>query len=165
LFLKEIFPEIPIMLIHSRFKRGDRVALETRLKTEFNGDGSKEFADGLMPCLVISTQVVEVSLDISFDRMITQAAPLDGLIQRFGRVNRKRNKDTIGKYRPVHIIKPQGNVLPYKMDILRASYEQLPDNFEVLEEKALQEKIDNVFLHWKQRILIFISFTTMVHIQ
>lgn len=145
MFLKEIFPKIPIMLIHSRFKRGDRVALETRLKTEFNGDGSKEFADGLMPCLVISTQVVEVSLDISFDRMITQAAPLDGLIQRFGRVNRKRNKDTIGKYKPVHIIKPHGNVLPYKMDILRASYEQLPDNFEVLEEKALQEKIDNVF--------------------
>ncbi|MDI9874220.1 CRISPR-associated helicase Cas3' [Flectobacillus rivi] len=145
LFLKEMFPEIPVMLIHSRFKRGDRVVLETRLKTEFNGDESEKFGNGLMPCLVISTQVVEVSLDISFDRMITQAAPLDGLIQRFGRVNRKRNKDTIGKYKPVHVIKPQGNVLPYKMDILRASYEQLPDNFEVLEERTLQEKIDNVF--------------------
>ena len=98
-----------------------------------------------MPCLVISTQVVEVSLDISFDRMITQAAPLDGLIQRFGRVNRKRNKDTIGKYKPVHVIKPVGNVMPYKMEILRASYEQLPDNFDLLEERTLQEKIDIVF--------------------
>lgn len=142
---KEKFPAIPIMLIHSRFKRGDRVDLETRLKAEFNGDGSEKFGNGLMPCLVISTQVVEVSLDISFDRMITQAAPLDGLIQRFGRVNRKRSKETIGRYKPVHVIKPTGNVLPYKMEIVRASYEQLPDNFEVLEERTLQKKIDEVF--------------------
>ena len=95
----EKFSNIPMMLIHSRFKRADRVKLETCLKNKFNGDGSKEFGNGLCPCLVISTQVVEVSLDISFDRMITQSAPLDSLIQRFGRVNRKRDKDTIGKYK------------------------------------------------------------------
>jgi CRISPR-associated endonuclease/helicase Cas3 len=139
------FPDIPKMLIHSRFKRGDRVDLETKLKTEFNGDGSKEHGDGLMPCLVVSTQVVEVSLDISFDRMITQCAPLDGMIQRFGRVNRKRNEKTIGKYKPVHVIKPQGSVLPYKMDILKASYDQLPENFSLLKERTLQEKIDLVY--------------------
>ena len=142
---KEMFPNIPMMLIHSRFKRGDRVALETRLKSEFNGDGSKKFGDGLKPCLVVSTQVVEVSLDISFDRMITQCAPLDGLIQRFGRVNRKRTKDTIGKFKPIHVIKPFGNVLPYKMAILKASYDQLPSNFELLKETSLQAKIDSVY--------------------
>lgn len=150
IFFKEIeankaFANIPKMLIHSRFKRSDRVDLETKLKSEFNGDGSKDHGNGLMPCLVVSTQVVEVSLDISFDRMITQCAPLDGMIQRFGRVNRKRTKDTIGKYKPIHIIKPIGNVLPYKMDILQASYEQLPSNLEVLQEKTLQEKIDKVY--------------------
>jgi len=156
-FLKEIeankaFSSIPKMLIHSRFKRGDRVDLETKLKSEFNGDGSGKFGNGLTPCLVVSTQVVEVSLDISFDRMITQCAPLDGMIQRFGRVNRKRTKDTIGKYKPIHIIKPSGNVLPYKMDVLKASYEQLPSNFEILEERTLQEKIDRVYptLNYKE---------------
>jgi CRISPR-associated endonuclease/helicase Cas3 len=139
------FPKVQMMLIHSRFKRGDRVRLETELKTKYNGDGSAEFGDGLKPCLVVSTQVVEVSLDISFDRMITQCAPLDGMIQRFGRVNRKRNKDTIGKFKPVHVIKPSGNVLPYKMAVLQASFDQLPENFEVLKEKSLQEKIDLVY--------------------
>jgi CRISPR-associated endonuclease/helicase Cas3 len=142
--LIEQFPDIPKMLIHSRFKRGDRVRLETDLKTKFNGDGEK-FGNGLMPCLVVSTQVVEVSLDISFDRMITQCAPLDGMIQRFGRVNRKRTKETIGKFKPIHVIKPFGNVLPYKMDILKASYDQLPSDFEVLKERTLQEKIDKVY--------------------
>ncbi|MFT3740389.1 MAG: CRISPR-associated helicase Cas3' [Breznakibacter sp.] len=142
---KELFPEIPILLIHSRFKRGDRVRLETRLKNEFNGDGSAEFRDGLKPCLVISTQVVEVSLDISFDRMITQCAPLDSLIQRFGRVNRKRSPETIRQYKRIYVIAPSGNVLPYKMEVLKASYEQLPDDGGVLEERSLQQKIDVVY--------------------
>ena len=147
IFIKysDLYPEIPMMLIHSRFKRGDRAALESRLKKEFNGDGSKEFGDGLMPCLVISTQVVEVSLDISFDRMITECAPLDGMIQRFGRVNRKRNKETIGKFKPIHVLKPKGNALPYKMNILKASYDELPDNYQVLKEILLQQKIDKVY--------------------
>ena len=139
------FPDIPKMLIHSRFKRTDRVERETLLKTKFNGDGSKQYGDGLKPCLVVSTQVVEVSLDISFDRMITQCAPLDGMIQRFGRVNRIRTENTVGKYKPVHVIAPSGNVLPYKMDVLRSSYEQLPANFELLKERSLQEKIDKVY--------------------
>jgi len=139
------FPDIPKMLIHSRFKRGDRVERETLLKTRFNGDRSEQFGDGLKPCLVVSTQVVEVSLDISFDRMITQCAPLDGLIQRFGRVNRKRTDETIGKYKPVHVIEPSGNVLPYKLEVLKNSYEQLPAHFELLRERTLQQKIDKVF--------------------
>ncbi|MDJ1496934.1 CRISPR-associated helicase Cas3' [Cytophagaceae bacterium DM2B3-1] len=134
---QEDFPHIEKMLIHSRFKRGDRVALEKRLTEEFN--------EKISPCLVVSTQVVEVSLDISFDRMITQAAPLDSLIQRFGRVNRKRNETTIGKYKPIHVITPGTSVLPYKMNIVKASFEQLPDNGELLEEHTLQAKIDSVY--------------------
>ncbi len=141
----EEFKDVPMMLIHSRFRRGDRAKLETRLKKEFNGDGSQNFGEGFCPCLVVSTQVVEVSLDISFDRMITQCAPLDSLIQRFGRVNRKRSKDTIGRYKPIYIIAPHGNVLPYKMDVLKRSFDQLPDNGEVLQERSLQEKIDSVY--------------------
>jgi CRISPR-associated endonuclease/helicase Cas3 len=139
--LSERFENIDKMLIHSRFKRGDRVDLETKLKTEFDA----LYGLGRKACFVISTQVVEVSLDISFDRMITQCAPLDGMIQRFGRVNRKRDETTIGKYKPIHVIKPSGKGLPYKSDILKASFEQLPDNFNVLKEKTLQEKIDLVY--------------------
>jgi CRISPR-associated endonuclease/helicase Cas3 len=142
--LTKQFPNVPSMLIHSRFRRGDRVKLENRLKSEFNGDGSDEFGDGLKPCFVVSTQVVEVSLDISFDRMITQVAPLDALIQRFGRVNRKRTKDTIGKFKPVHVIQLNGSALPYQEETIKRSYDQLPDG-EVLKERSLQAKIDVVY--------------------
>ncbi|MEJ7740540.1 MAG: CRISPR-associated helicase Cas3' [Chitinophagaceae bacterium] len=140
---KRLFSNVPKMLIHSRFRRGDRVEREIQLKKEFNGDDYKN--PGHSPCIVVATQVVEVSLDISFDRMITQCAPLDSLIQRFGRVNRKRNKDTIGKFKPIHIIAPQGSVLPYKMEVLKLSFDQLPDNGTLLKERSLQEKIDTVY--------------------
>src|SRR5690554_1832030 len=115
--IEEQFPSVPKMLIHSRFKRGDRVILEHELKTTFNGDGSSKSKNGLAPCIVVSTQVVEVSLDISFDRMITQCAPLDSLIQRFGRVNRVRTIKTIGQYKPIHILPPEKKTLPYKKGI------------------------------------------------
>jgi CRISPR-associated endonuclease/helicase Cas3 len=142
--LSNEFPSIPKMLIHSRFRRGDRVILEDRLKKEFNGDG-EEYGEGLKPCLVVSTQVVEVSLDISFDRMITECAPLDALVQRFGRVNRKRNEKTVGKYKPVHVLSPASDVRPYNKKVVEDSFAQLPSDGELLKEISLQEKIDAVY--------------------
>lgn len=137
--LDEKFPDIPKMLLHSRFKRGNRADKEKDLMDNFNKN--PQYA----PCLVVSTQVVEVSLDISFDCMITQCAPLDGLIQRFGRVNRRRNHDTIGKYKPIYVLAPASMPLPYKKEVLEASFAQLPDNGEVLQERDLQAKIDAVY--------------------
>ncbi|MHA4812071.1 CRISPR-associated helicase Cas3' [Flavitalea flava] len=142
--LSHSFPGIPILLIHSRFRRKDRVNLETRLKKEFNGDGSTTFGSGLCPCLVISTQVVEVSLDINFDRMITESAPLDSLIQRFGRVNRKRISGIIGRYKPIYVIAPSGNLLPYKKEIVEESF-RLLEHGQLLKERDLQAKIDEIY--------------------
>lgn len=139
----EDFPDTPKMLIHSRFRRKDRFEREVALKEKFNGDGKEN--KGINPCIVVATQVVEVSLDISFDRMITECAPLDGMIQRFGRVNRIRNEASVKFQKPIHVIEPQGNVLPYKLELLQKSFEQLPDNGTTLLEKTLQQKIDCVY--------------------
>lgn len=125
------------MLIHSRFRRGDRVAIERQLKDEYN--------QSVEPCIVVATQVVEVSLDISFDRMITQAAPLDSLVQRFGRINRKRTPETIGKYKPIHVLKPQARTLPYQKDVVQKSFDLLPSDGEVFQEKTLQKLMDLVY--------------------
>ncbi len=139
--LRELFPDMKKhLLLHSRFRRGDRADRERRLEEEFDNPTVPG------PCLVVSTQVVEVSLDISFDRMITEAAPLDALVQRFGRVNRRRTDETVKHklIKPVHVLAPGPSYLPYRAEIIKASFAQLPDG-EVLHEQDLQQKIDAVY--------------------
>ncbi|MDM7461380.1 MAG: CRISPR-associated helicase Cas3' [bacterium] len=66
-----------VHLLHSRFIYRDRRSKEETIQNPAAGT------------LLIATQVVEVSLDISFQRLYTELAPLDALVQRMGRVNRK----------------------------------------------------------------------------
>lgn len=83
--------------------------------------------------------MVEVSLDISFDVMITECAPIDAMIQRFGRINRRRSNDTIGKYKPIYVISPlkDKDALPYDPDVLERSFEVLP-NDTIMNETEIQ---------------------------
>jgi len=134
--LQWAFPSVKAMLLHSRFRRLDRASLEEQLTKEFDGQPG--------PCFVVSTQVVEVSLDISFDRMITEAAPLDALVQRFGRVNRRRSAETIGRLQPVHVIEPALKTPPYNREVVLRSYAQLPDAA-LLPERDLQRGLDAVY--------------------
>ncbi len=126
----------PILLLHSRFKRAQRKSLEEQL---MQANKSPE------AFVAVSTQVVEVSLDISFDVMITECAPIDALIQRFGRINRIRNNDTIGKYKPVYVLKPSGDQRPYNSSVIERTFNVLPDNGELLEETKIQALIDEVY--------------------
>ena len=96
--IRAMFLGIPILLLHSRFKHGTRNERE-RLLMKWNKKKNK-------PYIVISTQVVEVSLDISFDLMITDCAPIESLLQRFGRINRIRTLKTIGKYKRIYVLAP-----------------------------------------------------------
>jgi CRISPR-associated endonuclease/helicase Cas3 len=146
--LKELYPNTPILLLHSRFKRADRNLKEKHLLgLDEEGNPNGKFNTSTDACIVLSTQIVEVSLDISFDLMVTETAPIDALIQRFGRINRKRTKDTIGKTKPIYIIAPPENksdALPYDVEVLQRSYDILNDK-QILRERDLQEKIDYVF--------------------
>ena len=148
--LQTAYPNVPMLLLHSRFKRGERGSLERQLtgkRVDESGQPILEFNTGIGTCIVVSTQVVEVSLDISFDLMVTDTAPLDALIQRFGRVNRKRTPETIGTFKSVFVIAPpetDGEAKPYELDILKASFDALP-NGAVLHERDVQALIDQVF--------------------
>ena len=142
------FAGIPALLLHSRFKRKDRKEKETRLLgRDADGQDTGEFNTADQACVVVATQVVEVSLDISFDLMITQCAPIDSLIQRFGRIHRKRTPETMGTFKPVYVIAPPEDAayaLPYDRDILDRSFAVL-DHGQVLHEADYQDKIDRVY--------------------
>lgn len=70
-------------LLHGRFTAKDRNAKETALAQRLATGRRVE-----RPTLVVSTQVVEVSLDVDFDVLFSDPAPIEALLQRFGRVNR-----------------------------------------------------------------------------
>lgn len=83
--LGEFFPEKELCLIHSRFLAPQRAAIETDLRRKLGKPG---FAQRPYRLVVIGTQVLEQSLDIDFDLLITDIAPVDLLIQRMGRLHR-----------------------------------------------------------------------------
>ncbi|MEZ4462079.1 MAG: CRISPR-associated helicase Cas3' [bacterium] len=78
-------------LFHARFAAADRQTIEQRVVTRFGKDSQ---ADARRGRIVIATQVVEQSLDVDFDEIVTDLAPVDLLIQRAGRMRRhKRDGD------------------------------------------------------------------------
>ncbi len=106
-----------IILIHSRFIYKDRREKEEILENSLQNKG----------ILIISTQVAEVSLDVSFDYLFTEVAPLPSLIQRFGRVNRygkfTNTKNVFITY-PYEIIEGDKKY-PYEIDELKETWEIL----------------------------------------
>jgi len=81
--LQVLKSETNMELLHSRFIYKHRCEKESRISNWMrNGESF----------ILVATQVIEVSLDISFDFMVTECAPLESLVQRFGRVNRYKNR-------------------------------------------------------------------------
>lgn len=79
--------EDQLMLFHARFTLHDRLAAEERVLDAFGKDSTPEQRRGR---LLIATQVVEQSLDVDFDLVVTDLAPIDRVIQRAGRLRRHR---------------------------------------------------------------------------
>jgi CRISPR-associated endonuclease/helicase Cas3 len=72
-------------LFHARFIAADRAAIERRVLQRADKRSTPAQRQGYV---LVATQVIEQSLDLDFDLMITDLAPMDLLIQRAGRVHR-----------------------------------------------------------------------------
>ena len=70
-------------LFHARFAMGDRQDIERKVLGWFGRDSRPEERKGRV---LVATQVVEQSLDLDFDLMVTDLAPADLVIQRAGRL-------------------------------------------------------------------------------
>ncbi|MEZ4965153.1 MAG: CRISPR-associated helicase Cas3' [Saprospiraceae bacterium] len=123
------------ILLHSGFNSEDRMARERQLQCK-------------QPPLLVGTQAIEVSLDIDYDILFSELAPLDALLQRFGRVNRKREKppcdcvifsERNGKDKYIY---PTQEVLENTLVALR---DMENTNEGVVSEADLQGKIDFVY--------------------
>lgn len=101
--LSEIFIERfgteSVELLHSNFISTDRVKKEKKLLLEIGKNANRPNKR-----IVIGTQVIEQSLDIDFDVMISDLAPVDLLIQRMGRLHRHNIKRPKKLQRPMFFV-------------------------------------------------------------
>lgn len=132
-------------LLHSRFTGEDRLRKE-RAILQAAGVGRRE----RRPLLVVATQVVEVSLNLDLDVLFSDPAPLEALLQRFGRVNRLGRRPPAevfvftavdeGTRRVYHPVAQVERTLAVLADACRAA----PDGL-VIPEEQVQNWLDAVY--------------------
>ncbi len=121
-----------VVLLHSRFCRRDRNDIEQKL-------GKLP-----LPKVLVSTQVVEVSLDIDFEQGFFEPAPIDALIQRLGRVNRFGKRPAA---KVVILTEQLHSFNIYDPEIVERSIEELLGLPNPISEQELVEVVDRVYLH------------------
>jgi CRISPR-associated endonuclease/helicase Cas3 len=130
-----------VWLLHGRFTSEDRADKEAALGDKV---GTGRRVPGTGGLVLVATQVVEVSLDIDFDVLFSDPAPIEALIQRFGRVNRGRR----GGERDVVVFAQAGGSANrvYEPDIVARAmsilHEFTASGARVVEEENLQNWVD-----------------------
>ena len=157
-------------LLHARFLYGDRKKREERTLLRFGKPGAKVLcSDGIerevnrpKRAVLVATQIIEQSLDLDFDLMVTEMAPVDLLLQRAGRMHRHKRDNRAASFTgmpPVlWICQPnetdgvpyfgEGTQAVYDCHILLRSWLEIenktvvkiPDNIETLIEAVYDEK-------------------------
>lgn len=91
--LGDYFGSEYVKLTHSRFMDIDRMSNEAELRQLLGPDSTVGNGGRPQRMIVVGTQVLEQSLDIDFDALVTDIAPVDLIMQRLGRVHRHRRGD------------------------------------------------------------------------
>jgi CRISPR-associated endonuclease/helicase Cas3 len=103
------YPDIWLRLFHARFTADARKAVEEECIAAFGKVDSDKPSVRPQKAILVASQVVEQSLDIDFDEMITAIAPIDLLLQRMGRLHRHGDRE-----RPQGMLHPRLTVLTPK---------------------------------------------------
>ena len=121
---------VTVQLLHSRFTAADRARLEADLQPQRGR-------------ILVATQAVEVSLDLDFDCCYSELAPMESLMQRFGRCNRRAKQATPAAV-TVWLGSPPGRrpELPYEVDHLDAVRTALEGMVGELRDVDIRDRLD-----------------------
>jgi len=128
--------DILLLLLHSRLLEKEKARRVNIIKNSL-----KERKKGM---IVISTQIVEASVDIDFDVLITEMSPIDSQIQRWGRIYRNRSEDYKGERPNIYIFSSndKGTFAIYDKDVISTT------------EKKIKEVDPTLVLDYKDEIAL-----------
>ncbi len=148
-------PQATMVLLHGRLNARDRLERERQVMAACGLTSSER-----CPVVLVATQVVEVSLNLDLDTIFTDLAPLEALLQRFGRVNRQRSRPDLA---PVHVFRapiPDKNDRPYDLRLLRGALRLLEaHDGEAIDEGAVGRWLNTIYndyaedyaAYWRQQ--------------
>lgn len=148
-----------VILIHSKFTLNDRLKKEKDC-LEYFGKKMEKRRKGY---IVITTQVIECSLDVDFDYLFTDIAPQDILYQRGGREHRFKLPYRTGSFIPMTVFLPEekrsyGTSLLYDKAILDATSDYLKEHSFITLPNDIRKSIETVYSplntkEWQKRII------------
>lgn len=124
-------------LLHSGFNAKDRTEKEKSVLLKNK------------PQLLVGTQAIEVSLNIDYDLIVTEPAPLDALLQRFGRVYREKwrilnNEDEPNCFVTTTI--EDVHIKIYNKDLIEKTLNELQKiENQIINENIVQELLNNIY--------------------
>ena len=126
-------------LLHGRFNMRDRSKKELIIRDATGATSKKR-----EPIVLVATQAVEVSLDIDLDIIYTEPAPLEALVQRFGRINRRGNQRD---FAPVHVFRqPDDGQKIYDAELVQRTIAILEREHErPIDESAIGDWLDEIY--------------------
>lgn len=146
-----------VSLLHAKFIDTDRVAKE---KVLMDTIGKK--AQRPQRAIVIGTQVLEQSLDIDFDVLITDLCPMDLLLQRVGRLHRHQISRPQGLSAPVLYVMGQSDTLIFEKGasaiygdyLLARTQKLLPQEIFLPRDISplVQSVYDDTEIHWDEEV-------------
>jgi CRISPR-associated endonuclease/helicase Cas3 len=110
-----------LLLLHARLLHADRTKREAEVEHLLGRDSKRP-----VRAIVVGTQVLEQSLDVDFDLLVTDVAPIDLLLQRAGRLYRHQRS------RPAHLLRPHLAVAVPEGGPLEASLRDIAGVYEEL---------------------------------
>lgn len=144
------YSDVDVGLLHSRFSLTKKCNKTNETLFKYgkirNGRPAKS--------VLISTQIIEQSLDVDFDYMITELAPIDFVIQRFGRIRRHNDSGTIRELRkldgPSAFVFYNTNGFGkssyvYEKSILQATKDYLCQKSSIVAPNDIREAIEFVY--------------------
>jgi CRISPR-associated endonuclease/helicase Cas3 len=118
---REITDANDLILFHSRFTLERKLEIENQILSRYGAKGKRPWKG-----IVVSTQVLEQSLDLDFDFMVSDLAPIDLLLQRAGRLHRHRNhRPPLLKDRTLYVLMP--DILAGATDLGGSRFVYFPD--------------------------------------